>query len=1015
MQRLIPAILLLTVAANAAPVRALPGIQLPYTFELNQGQTDPRVQYLARGNGHTLFLTNNGAVMRLKRAGESARTLRMTLQGGHEPAGIDALDASPTRSNYFVGKDGAQWRRDVPHFSRVRYRSVYKGIDLVYHSSEGQLEYDFVVAPGAAAEGIAIRFDGADQIRVNRAGELELALGGRTLVHRQPVAYQEVAGQRRMVPAAYEVRDGAAGFRLGAYDHELPLVIDPVVVYSTYIGGNLGEMVNAVAVDKDGNTYLTGETNSIDFPVVGTPIMQPRYSLSYSFVVKVNAAGNKILFSSYIGGSSNTRGLAIAVDSDANVYLGGVTGARDFPLANPTQNNQPGLNIGYVMKLNPQGDKLLFSTYIGGERNDRVDALAIDGQGSIYVTGYASSTTLPVVNAFQPKIGGSSDGLVAKFAAPNYRLAYCSYLGGVGVDEPYGIAVDSSGSAFVTGYTWSPNLATTGAYQTKMLSSGDGFLLKVRPAGDTLAFYTYLGGANEDHPQALALDNSGNPVIVGSTSSKNYPVSANAIQKELKGYEDVFLTKLDANGTSMVYSTYLGGTQPTGSHYLEEARGVAVDRQGNMVVTGVTNSSDFPRVRSLQAFGGGTDAFLFALDPAGDKILYSTPIGGAKDEVAHGLAIDPSGAVYVGGHSLSADFPLKAALRSAFAGNEEGFLTKICDPTLILSPNSLTFVKLPGNEVPAAQNVAVNACTAIPFTVASTGAFLKVTPTSGNTNASLAVSVDATSLTPGDYKGTITVTAVDAINSPQTVEVLLHVAPPPPAITGAGVLNAASSKGGPVSAGELLVIYGNNVGPEQLAGTRVDGDRVVGETGNTRVLFDGVPGAMIYAASGQVSAIVPYSVHGKTNTKVEVERFGVRSNAVTMQVAPASPALFTLNSAGFGQGAILNQDASVNGEEHPAERGSIVILYATGEGQTDPGGVDGKLALQALPKPMQSVRVSIGGQQAEILYAGAAPSMVAGVMQINVKVPEGSATGSVPVRVTVGSVESPATVTMVVR
>jgi len=440
-----------------------------------------------------------------------------------------------------------------------------------------------------------------------------------------------------------------------------------------------------------------------------------------------------------------------------------------------------------------------------------------------------------------------------------------------------------------------------------------------------------------------------------------------------------------------------------------------VDRQGNMIIAGVTNSADFPRVRSLQPFGGGTDAFLAALDPSGDKILYSTPIGGAKDEIAHGLAVDPSGAVYVGGHTLSADFPLKGALRSAFAGNEEGFLTKICDPSLLLGASSLNFVKLPGNEVPVAQNVAVNACTAIPFTVASTGAFLKITPTSGNTNATLAVSVDATGLTPGDYKGTITVTAVDAINSPQTIEVVLHVAPPPPAITGAGVLNAASSKGGPVAPGELLVVYGTSVGPEQLAGTKVDGDRVTSETGNTRVLFDGVPGAMIYAASGQVSAVVPYSVHGKTNTKVEVERFGVRSNAVTMQVAAASPALFTLNSAGYGQGAIVNQDGSINGEDHPAGRDSIVILYATGEGQTDPGGVDGKLALQSLPKPMQTVRVTIGGQQAEILYAGAAPSMIAGVMQINVKVPAGSATGSVPVQVSVGGVESPATVTMVVR
>lgn len=953
--------------------------------------------------------------MRLKRRDEAFRTVHMTLEGGKKASNVEAFDASTARSNYFIGRNSATWRRDVPHYSAVQYSGVYNGIDLIYHSSQGQLEYDFLVAPGASAEAIAIRFEGVDRVRINRSGELELGLGSHALVHRKPVAYQEIGGQRRIVAAAYDIRRGAVTFRVGEYDHSRPLVIDPVVVYSTYLGGNLGEMVSAVAVDKEGNTYLTGETTSIDFPVVGTPIMQPRYALTYSFVTKINAAGNKILFSSYVGGSSNTRGLAIAVDGDANVYLGGVTGARDFPLASPTQSTQPGLNIGYVMKLNPQGDKLLFSTYLGGERNDRVDALAIDAQGSIYVTGYATSTTLPVVNAFQSKLAGSSDALVAKYTAPDYRLTYCSYLGGVSEDDPYGIVADTAGNAFVAGFTWSANLATPGVYQNKMLSSGDGFVAKINASGSALAFFTYLGGANEDHPQAITLDRSGNPIIVGSTSSKNYPVTSNAVQKELKGNEDVFLSKLDPNGTRLLYSTYLGGTTPTGSHYLEEGRAVAVDPQGNMIIAGVTNSPDFPSVRALQPYGGAIDAFVTALSPDGDKILYSTPIGGSKEDMAHGVAIDPAGAVYIGGHTQSADFPLKTALRSAFAGSQEAFLTKICEPSIILTATSLNFVRIPGIEPPAAQSVGVSACTAIPFTVASTGSFLKVTPTSGTTNASLSASVDITGLTPGDYKGSITVTAPDAINSPQTITVTLHVAPPPPAITAAGVLNAASSKGGPVSPGELLVIYGANVGPEELAGMQVVGDTVANETGSTRVLFDGVPSAMIYAVGGQVSAVVPYSVYGKANTKVEVERFGVRSNAVTMGVASSAPALFTLNSAGFGQGAILNQDSSVNGDDHPAERGSIVILYATGEGQTDPGGVDGKLALQALPKPMQQVKVRIGGQEAEILYAGAAPGMVAGVMQINAKVPGASATGAVPVQVSVGSGESPASVTMVVK
>ncbi|MCU1238012.1 MAG: hypothetical protein JWP63_5979 [Candidatus Solibacter sp.] len=984
--------------------------QLPYAFEANHGQTDASVRYLARGRGYTLFLTGNEAVLRLH-----DRSLRMSLIGARDASAIEPVGANGGKSNYFVGRDTGQWRRDVPLFDAVRYRGVYQGVDLLYHGHEGQLEYDFVVSPGARPADIGVRFQGAEKMRVNRAGELELAMSGQMLVHRRPVAYQQVDGERREIAAAYELRDGVVRFRLGEYDRDRELVIDPVVVYSTFIGGNLGDQINAVAVDKDGNTYLTGQTTSIDFPVVGTPFTQLQGSIPYAFVTKLNAAGNKIVFSSYLGGSSNTNGLAIAVDKDANVYLGGVTGARNFPLVNATQTQPPSANIGFVTKVAAAGDKLLFSTYLGGDANDRVDALALDAAGSIYVTGYATSANLPVVTAFQPKIAGSNDALVAKFQAPDYRIAYCSFLGGPGADDPYGIAVDAAGSAYVTGYTVSPNLATTGVYQTKYASGGDTFIAKVTPSGNALAFFTYLGGSGDDRVQAIALDASGNPIVAGSTTSKNFPVTAGAVQKDLKGNTDVFVAKVSANGAQVLYATYLGGTQSQGSAYLEEARGVAVDPQGNIVITGITNSTDFPSVRAIQSFSGAVDSFLTVLNPAGDKIVYSTPIGGAKDDIAHAVAVDSTGAAYVAGHTLSADFPMKNALRPAFAGNQEAFLTKICDPILILSQSSLSFVSFPGQPAPAAQTVSVSACTAIPFTASSSGGFLKVAASAGTTNATLSVTVDPTGLKPGTYRGTITVTAPDAINSPRTIDVVLQVAPPPGVISAAGIVNAASGRGGPVAPGELVVIYGSNIGPDQLESLAVDSDdKVTTQAGNTRVLFDGVPAPMIYASAGQSSAIVPYSVQGKATVKVEVERFGVRSNAVTMAVDQASPALFTANASGSGPGAILNQDGGVNGPGNPADSGSVVILFATGEGQTNPGGVDGLLAVKALPKPMQSVRVTIGDQPAEVLYAGAAPSMVAGVMQVNVKLPAG-VTGNVPVVVAVGSKESPATVTVSVR
>ena len=283
----------------------------------------------------------------------------------------------------------------MPHYSRVRYRGVYDGVDLVYHSQEGQLEYDFVVAPGASPT----RFACASRARRHSASIAKaiwnLTIGGSTLRHQAPFAYQEIDGRRYPVTAEYVVRNGGVGFRTGAYDPSLPLIIDPVVVYSTYIGGQRTEVINAVAVDKDGNTYITGETTSSDFPQAGTPLSHPSGAVTYGFVTKINPAGNQVIYSSFIGGGANTTGTSIAVDAAQNVYLGGVTGARDFPLVNPVQSTQPGLNIGYVMKINPQGDKLLLSTYLGGERNDRVDALAIDGAGSIYITGYTSSVAVP--------------------------------------------------------------------------------------------------------------------------------------------------------------------------------------------------------------------------------------------------------------------------------------------------------------------------------------------------------------------------------------------------------------------------------------------------------------------------------------------------------------------------------------------------------------------------------------------------------------------------------------------
>jgi hypothetical protein len=450
------------IAAVGASAMAAP--RLPYTFEENRGQSPAAVKFQARGEGYRLFLTEREAVLTLPIDARRERVLRMSLDGSHAPASIEGEEREGS-SNYFTG---GRANRDIPNYRAVRYSQVYDGIDLVYHSGEGHLEYDFVLAPHARADAIRVRFAGVPEMRITPDGALEMRLDGRTLTHRAPVAWQEAAGVRRAVPVAYVLRDDhTLGFRPGPHDPALPLTIDPVVIYSTFLGGELTEQVNAVAVDHDGNTYVTGETTSKNFPVTGSGITKVEYSVSYGFVTKIRADGNAILYSAFIGGNANTRGYAIAVDSAGNAFLGGVTGARDFPLVNPTQTTQPIFNIGYVAKLNAQGNALLFSTYLGGNHNDEVRGLVLDKSGNIHVAGRATSTQFPTVHPIQPAFGGSSDAFAAMFSAPDYRLAWSTFLGGQAAEEGNALTVDANGNTFITGLAQGPGWRRRGHIRRK--------------------------------------------------------------------------------------------------------------------------------------------------------------------------------------------------------------------------------------------------------------------------------------------------------------------------------------------------------------------------------------------------------------------------------------------------------------------------------------------------------------------------------------------------------------------
>ncbi|MBS1872661.1 MAG: SBBP repeat-containing protein [Acidobacteria bacterium] len=992
------------------------GPRLPYTFEENRGQSAPAVRYMARGDGYGLFLTDGEAVLTLERGDGARQTVRMRLDGARAARSIEGLAPTGQTSNYLIGDDRSQWRTGVPHFARVRYTGVYEGVDLVYHSAKDQLEYDFVVAAGARPSAIRMRFDGVQTMRVNGEGALELGFGDRVLVERAPVAYQVVNGARRPVRAAYRIlAERRVGFDIGAYDVRVPLVIDPVVVYATFLGGDHTETAWAMAVDPQGAAYITGETTSTNFPTVGAGITKPQGSVAYAFVSKLNAAGTAIVYSTYLGGSSNTRGYAIAADAEGNAYLGGVTGAHNFPLVNAVQATPPGLNLAYVAKLNPQGNALLFSTFFGGDRNDEVRGMALDRAGNIHVVGRATSTQFPTKGGFQMQFGGSSDAFVAMFAAPDYHLGYSTLLGADAAEEGNGIAVGDDGAVYVTGIAQGPGLATAGAYQVKLSSPYDAFAAKISAAGDRLEWFTYYGGRGNDLGYAIALDTFGNVLVGGSTTSNNLSLSDNAVQKEFRGDADAFLAKFTADGRNLLYGTYLGSTARGAA--IEAIRQIAVDAMGNVTVAGIAAGADFPAVRPLQAYGGGhSDGFVARFNASLAGLTFSTPMGGASDDAVYAMALDGSGGIRLAGDTGSANFPLKNAMRNTFGGSSEAFVAHVCDPLLAPSATALEFTYELGKTAPAPQTLAIAACAPIPYQVAVDGAFVSASPLTGATNGSATVSVDPKNLEPGVYNGYLRITAPDAANSPLAVSVTLTVSGPKPVITSAGIVHAATGVGGAVAPGELVVLYGQNLGPNALALAEVDAQgRMSTSVKSTRVYFDGMPAPVVYASAGQVSVVVPYGIAGRPTVRVDAEYLKGHSTPVNVAVVETAPGIFTANSSGTGQGSILNQDYGVNGPSNPAARGSVVLIYGTGEGQTDPQGVDGSFAGAVLPKPLKPVSVTIGGVPAQVLYAGAAPGLVAGVLQVNAVVPDGVPAGAAEVRLTVGGAASRAGVTVSVK
>lgn len=657
--RLLPALvaILLTAAPPASAIEQLSGL-----FREAGGRLSG-----ATALGTVSF---EPGVVRLSNSG-----LEVTVRLGGNQAVVPRGERPEGALNYLLGSDPSRWQRNVQAFREVVYRDLYPGIDLAYVGRNEGAKSEYRVVPGADAAAIRWNYEGVDGVFIQPDGSLLLVSGASRIVEKAPVAWQASGSVTTPVQAAFRRnRDGSFSFDLGSYRPDLPLVIDPPISFSTYFGGTRGDVATGVAVDAAGNAYVCGWTESSDFPTLA-----PQQAVSGggadAFVAKFSSTGT-LVYATYLGGIAEDHALAIAVDSSGNAIVAGYTASANFPTVASAQGTNRGSKDAFVAKLNASGTSLLFSTFAGGSGSDAAYAVAVDAQGAVYVGGDTTSTNFPVsASPYQSVNRGGTDAFVAKYSSAG-ALVYSSYLGGSGSDHAYGIAVDASGNAYLTGGTDSSNFPTASPLQSTIGGAQDAFVTKLNPAGSALVYSTYLGGNGGivGYPEtgnAIAVDSTGSAYVTGSTSSTNFPTSS-AFQPTLTvGGLDAFVTKLSPAGSALVYSTYLGGTGQ------QIGRGIAVTPTGLAYVAGSTTAPDFPTFTPVQgAIAGPMNGFLAGVNASGSALVLGSYLGGNSLDSANAVALDSAQNLYVAGQTQSSNFPAVNAIQS-FGGLVDMFLTRL--------------------------------------------------------------------------------------------------------------------------------------------------------------------------------------------------------------------------------------------------------------------------------------------------------------------------------------------------
>lgn len=613
--------------------------ELPLSFEENRGQAAAGVRFAANVNGYSIGIKENGMVLLLPASeGQPARSVAVKLVGANPAARVLGLDPLPGRANYLVGSDSSAWLTNIPTFARVKIAGAYPGIDVVFYGNRGSIEYDLVVAPGANLKRVRLGFEGLDELKRQTNGDLLLRAGDHRLLMKQPLVYQESQGTRQLIASKYKLSAAArdervAGFEVGTYDRRRPLIVDPTLIYSTYVDAGA-----ALAVDSSGNAY-----------VVGTSVVR-----------KLNPDGTAVLYETHF---PSAPVLGAAVDAGGNLWIVG-----------QSYTSPPCGFYGrsFVSRLDASGSSFTFSTCLNMSNYSSANAVAVDAAGNGYVVG-SSSGGIPVVNAFQPQLNGNTNAFVTKFS-PSGEILYSTYLGG-SVDEAYAVAVDRAGCAYVAGKTNSSSFPVANAFWPQPIAAGESvFLTKFNPSGSALVYSTYFVPIQYSYFLGLAVDSADNVYLAGRASSADLPLK-NAMQA-WPGAPTGFVSKFTPDGQQLVYSTYIKGTQ--------SVKALALDSQGQAHIAGRTTATDLPVKNPLQAARAGSvahqDAFITVLKPDGSDFVYSTYLGGSLDESVSGIAVDANGNAYIAGSSSSYDFPLANPLPGFSSG---AFITKISTQDLL--------------------------------------------------------------------------------------------------------------------------------------------------------------------------------------------------------------------------------------------------------------------------------------------------------------------------------------------